>query len=94
MATFIMYGKYSIDAVKNMSAKRTNKSIKLMKNFGGKVKSMYATLGANDLVFVVDFPDNDSATKASVALCKSTGISFTTSPAMPVEKFDKILDEL
>ena len=32
--------------------------------------------------------------KASVALSKLTGISFTTSPAVPVEDFDKMIAQV
>ena len=32
--------------------------------------------------------------KALIMLGRMTGISFTTSPAMPVESFDKMLGEI
>jgi hypothetical protein len=32
--------------------------------------------------------------KASVAISKTTGISFTTSPAVPVEEFDKLMSDV
>ncbi len=52
---------------------------------------MYATLGQNDLVLILDFPGVKEAMKASVALTKLTGIGFTTSPAVPVNVFDKMM---
>jgi len=94
MATFMMYGKYSLEALKGMSADRTDKGVSLIKKFGGEVKSMYALLGEKDLVFIVDFPDAGQAMKASVALCKATGIAFATSQAIPVEEFDKLISEV
>ena len=54
---------------------------------------MYAVLGEHDLVFTLDFPDSEKALAASVALNKLTGISFTTSPVVEVEKFDKLITE-
>jgi len=39
----------------------------------------------------VDFPGVAEAMKASVALAKLTGIGFTTSPAVPIEEFDKLV---
>jgi len=94
MATYFMFGKYSSDAVKGMSAQRTKKSTELLKKFGGEVSAMYALLGEHDLAFIVTFPGNEEAMKASVALSKLTGISFTTSPAVTVEEFDKLISEL
>jgi hypothetical protein len=42
----------------------------------------------------LDFPDAEKAMAASVALHKLTGISFTTSPVVEVEKFDKLVAEV
>ncbi len=94
MATFFMFGKYSSEALKEMSAERTDKAVNLIKKFGGEVNSMYALLGEQDLVLIVDFPGMEQAIKASVALTKMTGVSFTSSPAVPVEDFDKMISEL
>jgi len=94
MATFIMFGKYSSESVKEMSAKRTDKTVKLMKKFKGKMNSMYALLGQQDLVFIADFPGVKEAMKASVSLSKLTGISFTTSPAVTVDEFDKMMADV
>ena len=94
MATFFMFGKYSSEAVKKITSKRTKDAVKLLKKFKGEVKSMYALLGENDLVFIVNFPDVTQAMKASVALNKLTGISFTTLPAVTVEEFDKMMNDL
>ena len=91
MATFFMFGKYSPEALKEMSAERTDKAVGLIKKFGGEVDSMYALLGERDLVLIVDFPELEQAIKASVALTKTTGVSFTSSPAVPVEEFDRMI---
>jgi uncharacterized protein with GYD domain len=93
MATFFMFGKYSDKAVKEISSKRTKEAVSLIKKHGGEVKSMYALLGEKDLAFIVTFQGIEQAMKASVALSKSTGISFTTLPAVTVEDFDKIMNE-
>ncbi len=94
MATFLMFGKYSSEAMKGMSSKRTEEAKSLVKKFGGEVKSMYSLLGEKDLVFILTFPGIEQAMQASVALSKSTGISFTTSPAVTVEEFDKIMTKV
>lgn len=90
MAKFLMLGKYSQEAIKGISADRTKKVVDAIEKAAGKVISMYALLGSYDLAFVVDFPDNSEAIKASVALSKLTGIGFNTSPAVTVEEFDKL----
>ena len=91
MSTFIMFGKYSQDSIKEISAERTQKANQLISDTGGSIKSGYALLGDTDLVLVVDFPSNESAMKASVGLAKLLGISFSTAPAVSMEEFDKLL---
>ena len=93
MPIFMMFGKYSAEALKGISAERTVRSVDVIKKHGGKVISMYAVLGEHDLVMTLDFPDIENALAASVELNKLTGISFTTSPVVEVEKFDKLVGE-
>ena len=90
MAKFLMLGKYSLEAIKGITADRTKRVTEAIEKAGGKVNAMYALLGNYDLAFVVDFPGITEAVKASVTLTKLTGISFTTSPAISVEEFDRI----
>jgi uncharacterized protein with GYD domain len=91
MNTFLMFGKYSAEAIKAMSPARTQSTLNFFKQMGGEVQAMYAVLGEVDLVFVVSLPGIDAAIKASVALSKQTGIAFTTCPAVTVEEFDKLV---
>ena len=91
MATFIMFGKYSSESIEKINAKRTEEAVNLIKRLGGEVKSMYALLGEHDLLFIVDLPGTEEVIKASIALSKMTGISFSTSPAMSVEAFDQLV---
>ena len=92
METFFMFGKYNTESVKKISPERTRKAINTIQKLGGRVKSVYALLGNNDLVFIVSLSNAAQATVASIALTKATGISFTTSPAIPVDQFDKLFN--
>jgi uncharacterized protein with GYD domain len=91
MTTFLMFGKYSSEAVKGISTQRTSKSNSLIKKLGGKVHAMYALMGEKDLLLIVSFPGVEQAMKASVALSKLSGIAFTSVPAVTVDKFDKLI---
>ena len=90
MATYIMSGKYSSEAIKGISAQRTDKVVSLIRDLGGEVKAMYALLGGNDVLLIVDLPGVEQVFKASLMLYKQTGISFSSSPAVPVEEFDQL----
>jgi uncharacterized protein with GYD domain len=86
-----MFGKFSVDSVKGISAERTKKSTALIQSYGGKVRALYALLGETDVVAIVDFPGVNEAMKASVELTKLLGISFTTAPAVTVDEFDRLM---
>jgi uncharacterized protein with GYD domain len=89
-----MFGKYSSQSLQDASAERTKVALATIKRFKGQVEAMYATLGPNDLVMVADFPGANEAMQASMALTKLTGIAFSTSPAVTVDVFDKLLAEV
>ena len=91
MATYVMFGTYSLEAVKAISAKRSTQALALVKKYGGELKAGYSLLGKVDIVMVVELPDNDRAMQLSAALTKLLGVSFTTSPAVTFEQFDKLM---
>jgi uncharacterized protein with GYD domain len=90
MSTFFFFGRYSEAALKEISAKRTEKAAATVQKLGGQVKSVYALLGEHDLVIIADLPGTEQAMQCSLALHKLTGIAFTTAPAVAVEQFDKL----
>lgn len=91
MPIFLMFGRYSSEAAKGISAERTEQARELIAANGGRIVSMYAVMGEHDLVFTIDFSDADKALAASAALFKLTGIHFATSPVVEVEQFDKLM---
>jgi uncharacterized protein with GYD domain len=94
MGTFFMFGRYSHDSIKDISAKRTKKTTELIGELGGKLVSAYALMGDVDIVLIVEFPGKEEAIKASVALSKMLGIGFSTAPAVTADTFDRLVEEL
>ncbi len=94
MATFFMFGKYSASSIKEISSKRTQTAAAMVKKLGGELKSLYALLGEQDIVMIVELPGIAEAAKCSLALARQTGIAFSTAPAIPVEQFDKLAAEI
>jgi uncharacterized protein with GYD domain len=91
MATFLMFGTYSPEAMKAVNAKRTDDALALIKKYGGEFKAGYALLGEVDLVVILELPDIERAMQTSAALTKLLGISFRTAPAVSVAEFDKLM---
>ncbi len=93
MATFFMFGKYTSEAIKEVSIERTQQAVAEIKKLGGKMIAMHALLGEYDLLFCVSLPGVEDAIKASVALKRLTGISFSSCPAVSVEAFDQLISD-
>jgi uncharacterized protein with GYD domain len=91
MATYLMFGTYSPEAMQAVSSKRTDEAQAIIRQYGGEYKAGYALLGGVDLVVIVDLPDTEHALQASAALTKLLGISFRTAPAVSIEAFDKLM---
>ncbi len=90
MATFFLFGKYSAEAMKGISAERTKDAEKLVQELGGTVQGIYALLGDKDLVIIAELPGTEEAVRASIAINRATGIAFSTVPALPVSEFDQL----
>jgi uncharacterized protein with GYD domain len=91
MATYLLFGKYSQDALSKISAKRTAGAAALIKKHGGELKTGYILLGDVDVVLVVDLPDTATAMKVSIALSRQTGIGFRTAPTVSLDAFDRLM---
>jgi uncharacterized protein with GYD domain len=89
-----MLGSYPADAIKHISAIRTEECARIIEGLGGEIILLDALLGQYDLAFITKFSDNNAAFKASLALMKTTGINFITLPAIPVAEFDKLAVEI
>ena len=92
MTTYFLIGKYTPEALRKASAQRTQKAYQIIQRLGGKVKSVHALLGADDLLIQVELPGTQAAMKASLSLTRLTGIGFSTSEAVSVNEFDKLVD--
>ena len=91
MKTFIMTGRYTPEAVRRISGERTAKASEIIQQCGGKLVAAFATMGDTDLLAIMEFSSVAEAMKASVALNKALGISFSTVPAIRIEEFDVLV---
>lgn len=92
MSVFILFGKYTNEGLRHINARRTADAVGLVEKFNGQVTGMYALLGPYDLAMIVNLPGVREAMEASIALAKLTGITFTTCPALSVERFDEMIE--
>jgi uncharacterized protein with GYD domain len=93
MNTYILFGKMSVNAVRDISSARTVEATDIIKKYRGQIQAVYALLGGADVLAIIDFPGMNEAMKASVELTKLLGIAFSTSPAMTIDEFDKLAEK-
>lgn len=62
---------------------------KAVEALGGKLESMYFAFGENDVVVILDMPDNASAAAFSMASSASGVVRTRTTTLMTVEEADK-----
>ena len=65
MPHFITLAKWTEQGVKNLkdAPKRVEAANGMAAGFGGKLESLYLTMGKYDLIFVTTFPNDESAAK-------------------------------
>ncbi|HZO54608.1 MAG TPA: GYD domain-containing protein [Bryobacteraceae bacterium] len=62
-----------------------------MKAVKGKVECMYFTFGADDVVLIVDAPDNIAAAAISLAAGSTGSVNIRTTPLLTVDEIDQAL---
>jgi uncharacterized protein with GYD domain len=91
MASYILFGSYSPDAVHKISAGRTKELQSALKEAGAEIKETCALLGGQyDVLVKIEVPGVKEAMKASIQATRLTGMNFTTCATVDIEEFDKV----
>ncbi len=91
MPTYLLFGTYTPESLKAVSAERTERARALIEKYHGVYKAGYALLGEIDLVVVLDLPDTEHAMQTSAALSRVLNIRFRMAPAGGIAEFDKLM---
>ena len=96
MATYITLGNYTAQGIANMaySPERLDAAREQLGALGVEIKSFYLTMGAYDMVVVVEAPDNATAAKALIALGAQGNVSTTTMAALTENEFRNLISEM
>lgn len=81
MAKFMLQASYNVEGAKGLlkegGVAREKAVAKLVESMGGKLEAFYFAFGEDDVVFLVDAPDNASAAAASITAAASGALSRT-----------------
>ena len=96
MVTYVMLLNWTDQGIKNVkdSPKRLDAVKKLAKDMGGEVKSFFMTLGAYDLVLIVEMSNNDKLASFALKLGSLGNVRSTTLKAYSEDEYRRIIGSL
>ena len=95
MPKYLIQASYTAEGLKGLqkdkaSGRRTAVA-SAVEVLGGKLETFYFTFGHDDVVAILDMPDNVSASALSLAVSASGTVRTKTTPLLTVDETDKAL---
>ncbi len=93
MPKYVNLYQFTDQGIKNYqgTVERTSNAEAAIEKMGGKLVSVFWTLGTYDLVSVADFPDDETATAFSLKLSALGNARVTTLRAFDRDEMTKII---
>jgi uncharacterized protein with GYD domain len=96
MPTYIILGHFTDQGMRNVkdTPKRANALKEAAKKYGATVKNVYWTLGAYDVLAVIDAPDSESMAKLLFNLGSLGNVRTQSLRALEAGEVERILGSL
>ena len=96
MPTYIGLVNYTDQGIRTIkdSPKRLDAGKELLKRLGCELKAYYLTMGAYDLVTIIDAPNDEAAAKFALAIASAGNVRTTTLKAFPEAEYRRIIETL
>jgi len=96
MATFISLVNFTQQGIRDFKASpdRAAKFESMAEKAGAKVKEVYWTIGAHDIVIVMEAPDDESATAVMLGLSSLGNVRTQTLRAFDSSEMKKIISKV
>ena len=96
MAKYITLLNWTDQGIKNVkdSPKRLDSVRDLAKKNGCEMRDIYLTIGAYDLVSILEAPDDETAAKLLLKIGSAGNVRSTTLKAFPEDAYRKIVGSL
>lgn len=96
MPKYLLQVRYTTEGiqglVKDSASGRRADVQAAVKAVGGKVDAFYYAFGADDLITILDLPDNITAAAVALTTAGSGTVQVRTTPLLSVEDIDKALE--
>ncbi|MGD8297773.1 MAG: GYD domain-containing protein [Desulfobacterales bacterium] len=93
MPKYLAHVSYTVDGLKGLlqdgGTKRREVVVKLAESLGGKLETFYYALGEDDLFAIFEYPDNVSATSASLIVNASGAATVKMTALLTPEEVDE-----
>ena len=97
MAKFLVQATYSSDGLRGLQKEKASGRQEVVNRavgaLGGKVESMYFSLGDHDVVLIVDVPDLIAGTALAIAVSSSGLVRTRTTPLLTIAETDQALSK-
>lgn len=96
MSTYILLLNYTDQGIRTIkdSPKRVNAARELARKYGAELKDFYLTMGAYDIVSIVEAPTDEAGTQFILALGSLGNVRSTTLKAFTEAEYQKIVGAL
>lgn len=96
MQTYISLMKATDQGIKKMKdfSKELKEGMKPVEALGGKLISFYTTMGEYDYIAVVEYPNDEAAMLAAIAVGSIGNVRTTTLKAFHMKEFEKLVKKL
>lgn len=97
MAKYLVQATYSADGLRGLQKEKASGRQEAVRRtleaLGGKVESMYFSLGDYDVILIVDVPDIIAGAALAVGVSASGLVRTRTTPLLSVEETDRALSK-
>jgi uncharacterized protein with GYD domain len=97
MPKYLAQASYNAEGVKGLAhdsgTTRRAAVARAVESLGGKLESFYFAFGDNDVVAILDLPDNGAAARFALKVASSGQATIKTTPLLAPEELDRVLDK-
>jgi uncharacterized protein with GYD domain len=97
MPKYLIQATYTPEGLKGLhkdkASGRRTAVMNALEPLRGKLESMHYTFGQDDVIAILDLPDNVSASAISLAISASGLVRTRTTPLLTVEEVDQALQK-
>ena len=96
MPTYIVLGNFTDQGIRNVkdTPKRASAVREAAKKFGASVKSLYWTIGAYDMVTLIDAPDDESVAALLFSIGSQGNVRTQSLKAFEADEVERILGKI